>query len=162
MFTCRGVVDGMLYVQAKVSLHPQHAAAAPPARPGIPLWLMVDTGARFTVVTESLLASLRAAPIATTDVRTSMQTVELRPVYRVTLSLDFEDDYGARQPAARVLDVIGGPPVPADLPASMAVRHQGLLGLDFLSRFRLRYDGPGKQFELACHDLLVPPGPRPV
>jgi aspartyl protease len=115
--------------------------------------MMIDTGARFSVVTETVLTSLGIAPTGVTDVRTSLQQVVPRPVYLITVTLDFDDEYGNQHAAEVPLSVIASPPAPANLPKDMSFRHDGLLGLDFLKRFRFTYDGPTNLFHLTCDDL---------
>lgn len=120
--------------------------------------MMIDTGARFSVVTETVLTSLGIPPIGSTDVRTSLQHVVQRPVYRIIVALEFEDEYGRQFPAEIPLSVIASPPAPASLPKDMPLRHEGLLGLDFLRLFRFTYDGPTNSFLLACDKI---PATRP-
>jgi hypothetical protein len=149
MFTHHGTVSsGSLLVHARVSVHPRLAEISGRARSGRSVVLLLDTGARFSVVAEDVLTSLGVAPTGVTDVRTSLHDVVPRPVYRIVVSLDLVNEYGEQTMAEVLLAVIGSPPAPADLPAAMVVPHQGLLGLDFLKHFRLIYDGPGNRVEL--------------
>lgn len=76
-----------------------------------------------------------------------------RPVYRIIVALEFEDEYGQQYPAEIPLSVIASPPAPANLPKDMTFHHEGLLGLDFLRRFRFTYDGPTNSFLLACDNI---------
>jgi hypothetical protein len=147
--------SGMLVVAATVAAHPRAAELSGGERTSRPVLMMIDTGARFSVVTETVIFGLGVAPIGSTDVRTSLQQVVERPVYRIIVGLEFEDEYGAPRPAQIPLTVIASPPVPANLPKEMAFRHEGLLGLDFLRTFRFIYDGPTNSFLLTCDDLPV-------
>jgi hypothetical protein len=79
-----------------------------------------------------------------------------RPVYRIIVALEFEDEYGRPHPAEIPLSVIASPPAPPDLPKDMAFRHEGLLGLDFLRLFRFTYDGPTNSFLLTCDSISMP------
>ena len=154
MFTHRSAPhSGMLVVAAKVAAHPLAAQMSGGARPSHPIIMMIDTGARFSLVTENVLTSLGVAPIGTTDVRTSLQQVVSRPVYRITVALDFDDEFGHQHAAEIPLTVIAGPPAPANLPKDMRFRHEGLLGLDFLRAFRFTYDGPTNLFYLTCDNI---------
>ncbi len=154
MFTHHGrVSSNSLLVQARISVHPRLAEISGRASSGRSLVVALDTGARFSVVAEDVLTSLGVAPTGDTVVRTSLHDVAQRPVYRVVVSLEFVDGYGEQNTAEVLLGVIGAPPAPASLPGGMMVPHQGLLGLDFLNRFRLIYDGPGNRFDLTCDDL---------
>lgn len=138
----------MLVVAAKAAAHPRALELSGGVRTSRPIVMMIDTGARFSVATETIISSLGVAPIGSTDVRTSLQQVVERPVYRIVVALDFEDEYGAQHPAEIPLTVIASPPVPTNLPKDMAFRHEGLLGLDFLRPFRFTYDGPTNHFSL--------------
>ena len=145
----------MLVVAVRVEVHPRAAELSGGVRASRSIVMMIDTGARFSVVTETVISSLGVAPIGSTDVRTSLQQVVERPVYRIVVALEFEDEYGAQHPAEIPLTVIASPPVPANLPKDMAFRHEGLLGLDFLRAFRFTYDGPTNSFYLKCDNLPV-------
>lgn len=145
----------MLVVAAKVAAHPRAAELSGGAPTSCPIVMMIDTGARFSVVTETVISSLGVTPIGSTDVRTSLQQVVERPVYRIVVGLEFEDEYGARTPAQIPLAVIASPPLPTNLPKNMAFHHEGLLGLDFLRTFRFIFDGPTNSFLLSCDNLPV-------
>lgn len=146
----------MLIVAARVASDPLAAQLSGGARASHPIVMMIDTGARFSVVTETVLTGLGIPPIGSTDVRTSLQHVVLRPVYRIIMALEFEDDYGRQHPVEIPLSVIASPPAPANLPKDMSFRHEGLLGLDFLRRFRFTYDGPTNCFLLTCDNIPTP------
>lgn len=145
--------NGLLLVPTQVLTHPRFAAARGTPGRARPLTLMVDTGARFSVVGEDILADLGEPPIGTTDVRTSMQQVQERPVYRVVVSLELVDGDGTPFVANLMASVIAGPPVHPGASAGMTILHRGLLGLDLLRSFRLTYDGPSRTFELTCASL---------
>jgi len=99
MLTHKGVPSsGMLVVAARVAAHPRAAELSGGASTSRPTVMMIDTGARFSVVTETVMSSLGVAPIGSTDVRTSLQQVVERPVYRIIVGLEFEDEYGVRHP----------------------------------------------------------------
>jgi len=111
--------------------------------------MMIDTGARFSLVTDTVLAQLGVVSIGETDVRTSMQTVETRPAYRITVGLEFEDEYGDEHVKSVPLRVIASPPVTANISPGIPPRHEGLLGLDFLQHFLFVYDGPAGEFRIS-------------
>jgi hypothetical protein len=145
----------MLIVAASVSAHPLAAKLSGGSRASHSIIMMIDTAARFSLVTENILATLGIAPIGTTDVRTSMQDVVQCLAYHVIVALEFEDDYGVQHSAGVPLRVIGGPPPATNLPKDMSFRHDGLLGLDFLRQFRFTYDGPTNLFQLTCDNLPI-------
>lgn len=138
----------MLVVSATVAAHPKEAALPGAAKDSCRIVMMIDTGARFSLVTEPVLAQLGMAPTGMTDVRTSLQDVVLRPVYRIAVGLEFEDEYGESHLAKIPLSVIASPPVTATLSRDTTLHHDGLLGLDFLQHFTLVYDGPSGDFRL--------------
>jgi predicted aspartyl protease len=109
----------MLVVAARVTVHPRAIELSGSVRASRPIVMMIDTGARFSVVTETIISSLGVAPIGSTDVRTSLQQVVERPVYRIVVALEFEDEYGAQHSAEIPLTVIASPPVPTNLPKDM-------------------------------------------
>lgn len=139
----------MLIVSATVAPYPKEAAlpGAPRDRCRVPM--MIDTGARFSLVTDTVLAQPGVVSIGETDVRTSMQTVETRPVYRIAVGLEFEDEYGDQHVKSVPLRVIASPPVTVKISPGISLRHEGLLGLDFLQQFRFAYDGPSGEFRLS-------------
>lgn len=111
--------------------------------------MMIDTGARFSLVTDTVLAQLGVVSIGDTDVRTSMQTVETRPAYRVAVGLEFDDEYGEQHVKSVPLRVISSPPVTVPISPNIPLRHEGLLGLDFLRHFQFTYDGSSGEFRLS-------------
>src|SRR5947207_249802 len=134
MFAHRGVVSSrMLFVQATISSHPVDAnpGTLQPGRPrsSHPIVMMVDTGARFSVVADDVLVAMGLAPMGYTDVRTSLHHVVPRPAYRIALSLEFLDNSGQQSVAELILNVIGRPPLAANLPSNMGIPHEGLLGM---------------------------------
>jgi len=110
--------------------------------------MMIDTGARYSLVTEPVLAQLGVVSIGETDVHTSLQSVELRPVYRVAVGIEFQDEYGDSHVKSVTLTVIASPPVTVMISQNIQLRHDGLLGLDFLQHFKFAYDGPAGDFRL--------------
>lgn len=111
----------MLIVTARVAAHPLAAQLSGGARRSHPIVMMIDTGARFSVVTETILTSLGIPPIGSTDVRTSLQHVVQRPVYRIIVALEFGDEYGRQHTAEIPLSVIASPPAPTNLPKDMSM-----------------------------------------
>jgi hypothetical protein len=111
--------------------------------------MMIDTGARFSLVTDTVLAQLGVVSIGVVDVRTSLQSVEIRPVYRIAVGAEGQDMYGASHFKSVSLSVIASPPVTATISPNIALRHEGLLGLDFLQHFQFAYDGPAGEFRLS-------------
>ena len=99
-------------------------------------------------MTTTVLAQLGVVPIGETDVRTSLQAVETRQVFRIAVGLDFEDVYGELHVRSVPLTVIASPPVTARISSGIPLRHEGLLGLDVLQHFRFSYDGPAGEFRL--------------
>jgi hypothetical protein len=138
----------MLVVSATVTAHPDEAALPGASSEACRIVMMIDTGARFSLVTEPVLTQLGVAPIGVTDVRTSLQDVVARPVYRIAVGLEFEDEYGEAHVAKIPLTVIASPPVTATLSRDSSLHHDGLLGLDFLRHFTLTYVGPSGDFRL--------------
>lgn len=139
----------MLIVSATVAPYPKEAALPGAARDRCRVPMMIDTGARFSLVTDTVLAQLGVVSIGETDVRTSMQTVETRPAYRIAVGLEFEDEYGEQHVQSVPLRVIASPPVTVRISPGIPLRHEGLLGLDFLQRFLFAYDGPSGEFRLS-------------
>lgn len=111
--------------------------------------MLIDTGARYSLVTETIIAQLGVAPIDYTDVRTSLQDIVSRPVYRIALGLEFQDEYGNSHVKSVPLYVIGSPPGTVSISQELKLHHDGLLGLDFLQHFRFEYDGPAGDFRLS-------------
>lgn len=85
----------MLIIPAIVAPYPKEAALPGAARDRCQVPMMIDTSARFSLVTDTVLAQLGVVSIGDTDVRTSLQSVELRPVYRIAVGIEFQDMYGA-------------------------------------------------------------------
>lgn len=139
----------MLMIPATVAPYPKEAALPGAARDRCQVPMMIDTGARFSLVTDTVLAQLGVVSIGDTDVRTSLQSVELRPVYRIAVGIEFQDMYGDPHFKSVPLRVIASPPVTATISPSIALRHEGLLGLDFLQHFQFAYDGPAGEFRLS-------------
>ena len=153
MFTHQGFIrQGLLFVQASISTHPAEAKVTGRTA-SRDVSLKVDTGATFTNVTEDVLRALGTAPIHVAQVRSSTQQVADMPVYRVMVSLVFIDLSGTEHAAALPLNVIGIPPMAANLPKNMPSFHRGLLGMDYLKHVRLLCDGPGNMFQLECDSL---------
>lgn len=139
----------MLIISATVAPHSKEAALPGAAMNCCQIPMMIDTGARFSLVTETILAQLGVAPTGDVEVRTSLQSVEIRPVYRIAIGIEFQDEYGESLFKSVPLSVIAGPPVTATISPKITLRHEGLLGLDFLQRFRFAYDGPAGDFRLS-------------
>lgn len=150
MLTFKGVQArlDMLVVSATVAPYSKEAALPGAERDFCRVPMMIDTGARFSLVTDTILARLGVVPIGVTDVRTSLQTVETRPACRIAVGLEFEDEYGGHLVKSVPLTVIASPPVTAKISRDIQLRHEGLLGLDFLGHFRFVYDGPSGEFRL--------------
>lgn len=138
----------MLIVPATLAPYPKDVALLGAGRERCLAPMMIDTAARFSVVTDTVLTQLGVVPIGRTDVRTSMQTVETRPVYQIAIGLEFEDEYGDPHVKSIPLRVIASPPSTAAISRSIPFHHEGLLGLDFLRHFRFTYDGPAGEFRL--------------
>jgi hypothetical protein len=139
----------MLIIPAIVAPYPKEAALPGAARDRCPVPMMIDTGARFSLVTDTVLAQLGVVSIGDTDVRTSLQSVELRPVYRIAVGIEGEDMYGNPHFKSVPLSVIASPPVTVMISPNIPLHHEGLLGLDFLQDFRFAYDGPTGEFRLS-------------
>lgn len=138
----------MLVVSATVAPYPKEAALPGSAKDRCRILMMIDTGARYSLVTEPVLAQLGVVSIGETDVHTSLQSVELRPVYRVAVGIEFQDEYGDSHVKSVTLTVIASPPVTVMISQNIQLRHDGLLGLDFLQHFKFAYDGPAGDFRL--------------
>lgn len=138
----------MLIASATVAPYPEGVALVGVAKARCLVPMMIDTGARFSLVTDTILEQLGVVSIGQTDVRTSMQAVESRPIYRVAVGLEFEDMYGEQHVKSVPLTVIASPPITVTISPGIPLRHEGLLGLDFLQHFRFAYDGPSGEFRL--------------
>lgn len=139
----------MLIVSATIAPYPKEAALPGAAKDRCLVPMMIDTGARFSLVTDTVLAQLGVVSIGETDVRTSLQRVETRPVFRIAVGLEFEGVYGEHHVKSVPLTVIASPPVTAKVSPNIQLRHEGLLGLDFLGLFQFTYDGPSGDFRLS-------------
>jgi hypothetical protein len=115
--------------------------------------MMLDTGATHTVVPEDVLIGLGLRPSGTTPVRTSMHQVTQQPAYKTVVSIELEDLGGTPHLARFSYGVIGRP----RSPAATSLPFEGLIGLDILRHFRVRYDGPAQVVELSCDNVLVLP-----
>lgn len=139
----------MLIIPATVAPYPKEAALPGAARDRCQVPMMIDTGARFSLVTDTVLAQLGVVSIGEIDVKTSLQSVELRPVCRIAVGIEGQDMYGDSHFRSVPLRVIASPPVTATISPRIALRHEGLLGLDFLQYFQFAYDGPAGEFRLS-------------
>ncbi len=139
----------MLIVPATVAPFPKEAALPGATKQSCRIVMLIDTGARYSVVTETVIAQLGIAPFGVTDVRTSLQSVQACPAYRVAIGLEFEDDYGESHIKSVPLRIIGSPPVTETVSREIHLRHDGLLGLDFLQHFKFAYDGSAGDFRLS-------------
>jgi len=139
----------MLIIPATVAPYPKEAALPGAARDRCQVPMMIDTGARFSLVADTVLAQLGVVSIGNTDVRTSLQSVELRPVCRIAVGIEGQDMYGDSHLKSVPLSVIASPPVTVAISRSIPLRHEGLLGLDFLQHFQFAYDGPAGEFRLS-------------
>ena len=105
--------------------------------------MLLDTGARFTLIEERLLRGLGLRPTGRESVVGISQRTEHYGRYQVQLLLALRD------PSARI---VGMHAVRADvlgMPSGALTRdHQGNLGRDFLASCRLDYDGPAGAFSL--------------
>ena len=107
--------------------------------------LLVDTGAAITCVDVSV------SPIRYTTLYGVNRRAEKYPIYQCVLLLPLEQHGGAPRMAPFSIDVAGLPHHTGASP-----NHDGLLGRDFLKRFRFAYDGPSGRF------VLFVPGDRPL
>jgi predicted aspartyl protease len=152
MFTAEGqVVSDKPYVEAVLSARPALVAERG-ARSERRLTMLVDTGARFTLIPEEVAISLGIPPTGTTDVGSSVFGTILLPVFPVTLSVDFTDSMGTVVRAAVNLHVIGLPPPRATNLPNVGAHREGILAMDFLNRVQLIVDGPGRTVHLRCAD----------
>lgn len=144
MFNFRRVVgpEPLLLVQGQVAAHPDSI------QPGLSrprrLTMMIDTGARGSAVLESHLVGLGPV-VGSAPVRTVRDVHDL-PIYRVWLSLVLFDPSGKETLVGRGLGAIAIPP----RPTNSTVPYDGVVGMDVLALFRLHYDGPNREFTLAC------------
>lgn len=114
-----------------------------------PVLLMVDTGAQRTCVNDAVIAGFGLAPIRFDPIVGVSGKPENMPVYRMDIVLTMENDHGDVAHFAFRSDIVGTPSAPG------AQQHQGLIGRDFLARFRFQYDGPSATFS------IVDPSPPP-
>lgn len=131
---------------AEVSLSPSPDVAAILTGSGKPLptrvvKMMVDTGAQKTVVEDKIAAALGLVPLRFTPMVGVSQKPELCPLYLMSVHIAMTD--GKKNTVVTfTAEIIGmaSPPQPQ--------LHAGLLGRDFLSHFKMVYDGKGGIFEI--------------
>ena len=104
--------------------------------------MMVDTGAAFTLVNETVPVELGLRPIRYREVIGVGQTAAMRPVFRLSLGLEVGNDEGNTALVYFTEDIVGMPAPERPEP------YVGLLGRDFLRHYRFVYDGPQALFRL--------------
>ena len=105
--------------------------------------MMVDTGARFTLVETDRLVQLGLFPIRFQEIIGVDQVATDCPVFRMSLVLMMKDRMTGRNTAVRMpMDVLGMATTAAHEP------YRGLLGRNFLMNFQFEYSGATGAFSL--------------
>ena len=105
--------------------------------------MMVDTGARFTLVETDRLVQLGLFPIRFQQIIGIDQVATDCPVFRMSLVLTMRDLTTGRHTAVRTpMDVLGMASTAAHEP------YRGLLGRNFLMNFHFEYSGSKGVFSL--------------
>lgn len=107
--------------------------------------MMIDTGAAFTLIEETIAVRLGFRPVRFREVIGVDQAPSMRPVFRMSIGLEVGDGLGNNLTVVFKEQVVGMPP-----PAHPE-EYVGLLGRDFLRHFEFTYDGPNARFSLARH-----------
>lgn len=123
-------------------------------RPPHDVHLLVDTGAAITCVDVAVLESLGLQPVDYTTLYGVNRRADRYPVYRCVLDMPLERKGGKSRMAPFQIVVAGLPQH-----AGAGPNHNGLLGRDFLKRFRFAYDGPSGRFVIFVPgNLALEPG----
>jgi predicted aspartyl protease len=106
--------------------------------------MMIDTGAECTVIDDQIAIQLGLVPIRTRMIIGVSQKPEKRPVYKMGIGIMMANG-GKEKKILFQSEVVGAP-------AKKVNREEvGLLGRDFLSHFRLSYNGPA-----GIYDVIEP------
>jgi hypothetical protein len=116
-----------------------------------PVWFLVDTGARHTIVDQRILDALKLEPYRFTSLETATVVLPDCPTYLAELLMELGTGIAGLRtsviglPAGRLLGRQGGP------------KFQGILGRSALQKARFTYDGAAGTFEIAPAGKSTPP-----
>jgi hypothetical protein len=106
--------------------------------------MLIDTGARHTVVDREIVESLGLRPVATITMFGVGGVVHDCPCYRVLLEVDVPHENGRRSTITVKTSIVG---MMGCFPQGL--RHLGLLGRSSLQNALLQYDGPQGWYHLS-------------